>query len=44
MEGREGDEVGFRGGGGGGDSEEGVANLFDVDCAAEGGFLRVVAL
>lgn len=42
MEGGEGDEVGFVIASG--DSEEGVADLFDVDCAGEGGFLSVVAL
>ena len=41
MEGGEGDEVGFVVGGYG---EEGVPDLFDVDCAGEGGFLGVVAL
>lgn len=41
MEGGEGDEVGFVVGGYG---EEGVADLFDLDGAGEGGFLGVVAL
>lgn len=46
VEGREGDEVGFGDGGGiwGGKGEEGVADLFNVDGAGEGGFLGVVAL
>jgi hypothetical protein len=46
VEGREGDEVGFGliGGIGRGESEKGVANLFDVYGAGEGGFLGVVAL
>lgn len=42
----EGDEVGFGMGGGvvwRGEGEEGVADLFDMDCAAEGGLLAVVA-
>ena len=41
VEGWEGDEVGFVVGGYG---EEGVADLFDVDCSGEGGFLGVIAL
>lgn len=41
MQGGEGDEVGFVVGG---DGEEGVADLFDVDCPGKGGFLGVVAL
>ena len=41
MEGWESDEVGFVVGGYG---EEGVADLFDVDCSGEGGFLGVIAL
>ena len=41
MESGEGDEVGFVVGW---DGEEGVADLFDVDCAGERGFLGVVAL
>lgn len=41
MEGGESDEVGFVVGG---DGEERVTDLFDVDCAGEGGFLGVVAL
>ena len=40
MQGGNGDEVGF---GEFGDCEECVADLFDVDCAGEGGFLGVVA-
>ena len=41
VEGGEGDEVGFVIGSYG---EEGVADLFDVDCAREGGFLSIVTL
>lgn len=46
MEGREGDEVGFRfvGGVRGCEREEGMADLFDVDGTGEGGFLGIVAL
>lgn len=41
MEGGNGDEVGFIEFG---NSEEGVTDLFDVDCTGERGFLRIVAL
>ena len=41
VEGWEGDEVGFVVGGYG---EEGVADLFDVDCSGKGGFLGVITL
>ena len=41
VEGGEGDEVGFVIGSYG---KEGVADLFDVDCAREGGFLSIITL
>ena len=41
MERREGDKVGFVEGF---ESEEGVTDLFDVDCAGKGRFLGIVAL
>jgi hypothetical protein len=46
VQGWKGDEVGFRlvGGIGRCECQEGVADLFDVDGAGEGGFLGVVAL
>lgn len=45
VQGGEGDEVGFLLAFlGGGDGQDGVADLLDVDCAGEGGLLGVVAL
>ena len=41
MERWEGDEVGFVEGF---ESEEGVTDLFDVDCAGKGRFLGIIAL
>ena len=41
MESREGDEVGFVVGF---ESEDGVTDLFDLDCSGEGCLLRIVAL